>query len=382
MISINGIEYIKSMCETQATLFPGGVLYAIVDGDVISWRKTSSEFNYDILRVGDKLNQNSISVKAMKEKRTVTENVPRTMYGTRLKIVAEPIVNDEGKVIGSFTTAIPLLHPVGKAFKNFAPILSEMFADGILLYYTSLNDFVEMQDSKKFKINEFKVGDTFGEDTTPSKVIKSKKAMSMEYDASVYGVPTLGVCYPLFNDDTGEIVGTFGMLIPKVVATNLREMSKNLEESLVQIASTIEELASSASNIHSNEQNLNESINQITDLSKEINEISSFIKEIADETKMLGLNAAIEAARAGEAGRGFGVVAEEIRKLSEQSKSTVPKIQDLTNEIIAKVNQSSEKSQSSLFSSQEQAAATEEITSSIEEITALAQTLNEMSLKL
>jgi methyl-accepting chemotaxis protein len=42
---------------------------------------------------------------------------------------------------------------------------------------------------------------------------------------------------------------------------------------------------------------------------------------------MLGLNAAIEAARVGEAGKGFGVVADEIRKLPAESKSTVPKIQ-------------------------------------------------------
>lgn len=77
-------------------------------------------------------------------------------------------------------------------------------------------------------------------------------------------------------------------------------------------------MAASASQIHANEQELNIEIKDVISLSEEINEISSFIKEIADETKMLGLNAAIEAARAGDAGRCFGVVAYEIRKLSEQ----------------------------------------------------------------
>ncbi len=122
-----------------------------------------------------------------------------------------------------------------------------------------------------------------------------------------------------------------------------------------------------------------DNIKEVTGLSEEINEVSAFIKEIADETKMLGLNAAIEAARADDAGRGFGVVAEEIRKLSDQSKSTVPKIKKLTNIIMAKVDEVSDKSRNSLHSSQEQAAATEEITASIEEIAAMTEELNKIA---
>lgn len=83
---------------------------------------------------------------------------------------------------------------------------------------------------------------------------------------------------------------------------------------------------------------------------------------------MLGLNAAIEAARAGDVGKGFGVVAQEIRKLSDQSSNTVPKIQALTGTINSKVSEISEKSIHSLSTTEEQAAATEEISAAIEEM--------------
>jgi methyl-accepting chemotaxis protein len=104
-----------------------------------------------------------------------------------------------------------------------------------------------------------------------------------------------------------------------------------------------------------------------------------FIKQIADETKMLGLNAAIEAARAGESGRGFGVVAEEIRKLSDDSRETVVKIRDLTRSIEEKLNETASLSAASMRSGEEQAAATEELNASVEEILALAQELDSIS---
>ena len=69
----------------------------------------------------------------------------------------------------------------------------------------------------------------------------------------------------------------------------------------------------------------------------EINVLADSIRNITEQTNLLALNAAIEAARAGESGRGFTVVAEEIRKLAEESKIAIEKIQSTTGEIVTSV---------------------------------------------
>lgn len=91
------------------------------------------------------------------------------------------------------------------------------------------------------------------------------------------------------------------------------------------------------------ERELAEQISSLSDDTEQVREVLSVINDIADQTNLLALNAAIEAARAGEHGRGFAVVADEVRQLAERTQKSLVEINATINVIVQAIANSSEK---------------------------------------
>lgn len=268
-------------------------------------------------------------------------------------------------------------------FASVASEVAKLFVDEKMGFYTTdLNKFLMVYEHNT-EVPFAKPGLEFNEKGAAYKVIQSKQPFSVELPASMYGVPLKVSCFPVFDDDERDkVVGTYGMAITRDYAFAAREAVNSFKQSLTEVSQATAHTATAAGDININNSQLQEKIIGIGHLSGEINKVLDAITHIASQTKMLGLNAAIEAARAGEAGRGFGVVAVEIRKLSDNSKETADLIRGLTKKIEETISEATQKAAVALDASQEQAAAIQEINAQVEEMLSLSETLAGIAAKI
>jgi hypothetical protein len=154
------------------------------------------------------------------------------------------------------------------------------------------------------------------------KAMKEKRRIFMKVDKNARGLPYIGCANPVINE-AGEVIGAFATSVAVDKYEKTKEMANTLHSQVKSMAQTCEKVSGQTEEITAISRLLLQTARDSQKQAKETEQVLLLLKGIVTQTNLLGLNASIEAARAGTSGRGFHVVAEEIRKLATNGASSV-----------------------------------------------------------
>lgn len=269
-------------------------------------------------------------------------------------------------------------HDLIKAFVKVAPLLNELVQDDITVGIYDTEKLIINIPGKTFALN-VNPGDPLMEGDIVTNVIRTDSPLSAVLPKELFGFPLIARALPL-HDDEGNVIGGVGIGTSLEKANKLFEMAESFSVIVEQTAAGIEDISESVTSLADRVTDITSQMKAVSSSAEQIGEISSVVKGISDQSNLLGLNAAIEAARAGDVGKGFSVVANEIRKLATNSKENVNQINDITkniqgllltlNQAFSEVNTLTDNQSGSI---QEFSATIQEISSKAQELATLAQ---------
>lgn len=262
-------------------------------------------------------------------------------------------------------------------YLTVAPILTDLLPNDFCVAVTDKEKYLLAKPSARIDL-KIAPGTPLKPGTSVVRAVTENRRIVVRADSTAFGVPYIAYAYPIRNG-RGEPVGALSVAEPVDKQERLRAMADKLADSIGGLAGTAQQISAQTQQIAAISGTVAENAAESMTRVKETDEVLRVIKDITSQTNLLGLNAAIEAARVGEQGRGFGVVAEEIRKLATSSGSSVQRIEG----IIKTVQADSDKSYQQMNDMKELitqiAAAITHVAREAEQLGALAGEMDEMA---
>ncbi|MFA8438643.1 methyl-accepting chemotaxis protein [Pueribacillus sp. YX66] len=203
--------------------------------------------------------------------------------------------------------------------------------------------------------------------------LKTGKVNRMRVGPETLGFPFIVTWNPIIED--GNVVGLLITTTSTEQIDKLRQLSRELANTVENMAQTTEQMAEVSNVINEQIQGISSDSNSIIRTIENAYELIKAIQNVANQSNILGLNASIEAARAGEYGKGFSVVANEIRRLAEHSKQSSTNIIDYLDHVNEAMNGNNRSIQEISSTIEEHSANVQELHSSFSVIKTAADEL-------
>lgn len=252
------------------------------------------------------------------------------------------------------------------SYKIMSSNLKNIMQMDIAIGLTNLTEFLAYYPADSFDLKA-KPGQKLQEGEPLWQTIKENKTLAVDVPEEFYGRPIKAITSPI-KDENGKLVGAIAIGIDLKEKNDIEQAVKNLFSSLEETNVSIQEVSEGSQKLSTMIHDIVKYVNLTGTMIKESAEIIKMIQNIATQSNLLGLNAAIEASRAGELGRGFSVVASEMRKLSQISKESSKKVSTHLTEMLKSIKLTIDTVENLEIVSQDQTAVTEEITTASQKL--------------
>lgn len=213
-----------------------------------------------------------------------------------------------------------------RCFAKVLPLLNELYNGDVAVTLADLENVFLYKPGEKLELMGKKdLPQPLVEGTAVYRAVHEGRRIVVKVDKALYGVAYIATAIPLYNE-SHDIVGAACVLESTDRQDELKDMAAKLTDSISVLASTTEEISAQTQEISAVSKLAAKLVQESEVQMGETGQIIDLNKEVAAQTNLLGLNAAIEAARVGEQGRGFTVVADEIRKTAANSAESIKKI--------------------------------------------------------
>lgn len=264
-------------------------------------------------------------------------------------------------------------HPILEALCHTLPVLSELFQGMTDFFVLDREKIIKMSRGKGVGTERgvYTEGDLLTDNLPAYRCMKENRTVIEDIPAEYFGYAMTAVAVPI-KDEENKIIGSIA-IGKRNFSSDIKEHAQVLSKSLEVASQTVSEVAHEIEKMVENNQYLLGEIVATNRLMDSTDQILKFVGNIASQTNLLGLNAAIEAARAGDMGRGFGVVADEIRKLSISSTQSITEINASITQLKVSLNNVGDKMQDNNRMFEIQAKHIELIDANIKEISATGE---------
>lgn len=263
------------------------------------------------------------------------------------------------------------------AFTSIAPCLQNFFKEDILISVSDTEKYTYIFGNEKFNL-DVKPGDKITNSGSDYTAMKTKRIATERISKEIFGKEVESTSIPVI-DDNGIIAGSAAIVKDLSKSFKISNLSQSLSDALNKISQSTNSLSMDVQAIAKTNDEIKNSIEDTKNQSSETDEILAFVKNISNQTNLLGLNASIEAARAGEYGKGFNVVAHEIRKLSSSSSDSLKEIDQILKKIQYSISDISKNMNNINDTFNNEVSKFEDINALLQELSASSQILKDIA---